>query len=81
MNALFGAGIKGFLTLLQAENALRQDHGDGAHGAGGRVVARVVFGGHEGLYRPCPRFVSAALHVRLESIQRGLTPAYCAEIR
>jgi len=30
MNALFGAGIKGSLTLMQAENALRQDHGDGA---------------------------------------------------
>ncbi|MER2622449.1 MAG: hypothetical protein ABTS22_00740 [Accumulibacter sp.] len=33
MNALFGAGIKGFLTLLQAQDAVRQDHGDGADGA------------------------------------------------
>ncbi len=28
MNALFGAGIKGFLTRLQAQDAVRQDHGE-----------------------------------------------------
>jgi hypothetical protein len=33
MNALFGAAIKGFLTLMQAENAVRQNHGDGAQGS------------------------------------------------
>lgn len=30
MNALFGPGIKGFLALLQAQDTLREKHGDGA---------------------------------------------------
>jgi hypothetical protein len=32
MNALFGAVIKVFLTLLQTQDAEGQDHGDGAEG-------------------------------------------------
>ncbi|WP_300337187.1 hypothetical protein [Accumulibacter sp.] len=46
MNALFGAAIKGFLTLMQAQDAVRQDHGDGADGGDGSwdIVAA-----HEGV--------------------------------
>lgn len=32
MNALFAPGFKGFLALLQAQNAVCQDHGDGVQG-------------------------------------------------
>ena len=31
MNALFCAAIKVFLALLQTQDAVGQDHGDGAH--------------------------------------------------
>jgi len=60
MNKLFGPEIEGFLTLLQAQNAVRQDRGDEAHQTDGRVVAEIVLSSHEGLCRPSSRFVSAA---------------------
>ena len=60
MNALFGGGIKVFLTLLQAQHAVGQDHGDGADGGGGgRIVERFWVGGHERSYRPYAPIFSA----------------------
>ncbi len=35
MDALFGEVIKGFLTLMQANHALGENHGDGAQGRNG----------------------------------------------
>ena len=61
MNALFGRGIKLCLALLQAQNAVGQDHGDSADGRDGWRRAEVSIGGHEGLYRPAPDFFSALL--------------------
>ena len=61
MNALFGGAIKVFLALLQTQNAVGQDHGDGADGGDGRRGAEVSVGGHGGLYRPAPDFFSALL--------------------
>jgi len=61
MNALFGPCIKGFLTRLQAQDTLREDHGDDADGVDGKAAARVEFGGHAGLYRATPRLFSAGL--------------------
>ncbi|QKS28248.1 MAG: hypothetical protein HT579_04445 [Candidatus Accumulibacter similis] len=75
MNALFAPEFKGFLTLPQAQDAVRQDHGDGAHRTDGRVVAGIVFGGHEGLYRLSPRFVSATLGARRDSGARHRWPS------
>jgi hypothetical protein len=47
MNALFAAGFKGFLTLLQAQDAVRQDHGDGAQGRNGGANSQHIFAVHE----------------------------------
>ena len=51
MNALFGAAIKVFLTLVQADNAVGQDDGDGADGGNCRAMewGAIV---HGCLYRP-----------------------------
>ena len=61
MNALFGEVIKVFLALVQAQDAVCQDHGDLADGDDERVAARVEFGGHEGLYGATPAFFSTML--------------------
>lgn len=67
MNALFAPGFKGFLTLLQAQDTVCQDHGDGAQGRDGQADARVEFGGHVRLYRPVTGFS-----------QPGVRPLGCA---
>ena len=62
MNALFGGGIKVFLTLLQTQHAVGQDRGDGADGRdGGRRAEVFLIGGHGCLYRPRPDFFSGSL--------------------
>jgi len=38
MNALFGAVIKGFLSLQMAQHALGENHGNGAHRRDGAVL-------------------------------------------
>ena len=58
MNALFGGGIKVFLTLLQAQHTVGQDHGYDADGRDGGRRAEISVGAHEGLYRPGPDFFS-----------------------
>ena len=60
MNALFGRAIKVFLALLQTQDAVGQDHGDGADGRDGGRRAEVSVGGHEGLYRPGRGFFSGS---------------------
>ena len=68
MNALFGGGIKVFLTLMQAQHAVRQDHGDGTDGRDGGGGAEVfLIGGHEGLYGPGPDFSQAASQLGMPS--------------
>ena len=59
MNALFGGAIKLILALLQTQDAVGQDHGDGANGRDGGRGTEVSIGGHEGLYRQGPDFFSA----------------------
>ena len=61
MNALFGRAIKVFLTLLQAQHTVGQDHGDDTDGRDGGRRAEISVGAHEGLYRPGPDFFSALL--------------------
>ena len=77
MNALFGAAIKVFLALLQAQDAVGQDHRDGADGRDGWRRAEVSIGGHEGLYRPGPGFFSGRA---LAHADQGIAPSQ-SEIR
>lgn len=49
MNALFGGGIKVFLPLLQAQHAVRQDHGDGADGRDRNFGSAHLIAGHDGV--------------------------------
>ena len=49
MNALFGPGFKGFLTLLQAQDAVRQDQGDGAQGRDRGANSQDIVAVHEGV--------------------------------
>lgn len=49
MNALFAPGFKGFLTLLQAQDTVCQDHGNGADRVDGGCPEHFV-AVHEGIY-------------------------------